>query len=148
MKYRKEIKEYPDNSKGIEFQPNIPPSYWSPKKVEMFVLTLKTFDDQNVPKWRSRFLSSHYFNFDITRAFLWRSGGLKSVLYECLNLSAIAISTKEHECATKVKLDSLRCKREMSWCEHIRSKKKKLNQGWCYLTRRVKSNSWKLSHKL
>ena len=27
MKYRKEIKEYPDNSKGIEFQPNIPPSY-------------------------------------------------------------------------------------------------------------------------
>ena len=99
MKYRKEIKEYPDNSKGIEFQPNIPPSYWSPKKVEMFVLTLKTFDDQNVPKWRSRFLSSHYFNFDITRAFLWRSGGLKSVLYDCLNLSGrVAIYKRTWMC--------------------------------------------------
>ena len=146
MKYRKEIKEYPDNSKGIEFQPNIPPSYWSPKKVEMFVLTLKTFDDQNVPKWRSRFLSSHYFNFDITRAFLWRSGGLKSVLYDCLNLSGsrvVAISIQKN---MNVQRWSLRCKGK---CHDVSiSAQKKLNQGWCYLTRRVKSNSWKLSHKL
>ena len=28
------------------------------------------------------------------------------------------------------------------------SAQKKLNQGWCYLTRRVKSNSGKLSRKL
>lgn len=39
MKYRKEIKEYLDNSKGIEFQSKIP-STKAPKKVEMFVLTL------------------------------------------------------------------------------------------------------------
>ena len=52
-------------------------------EIEDFVVvqTQKCFDDQIVPKSRSGFLSSHYFNFDITRTLFSALRGIKKVSF-------------------------------------------------------------------